>query len=144
MPRHARWGRGREGKACPRRIYRFVEPCLLLLLHHGPAHGYELAERLGALGLGEPPEEGQGLPSPVDSSMVYRALRAMEEQGLVVSAWDTTASSGPPRRVYRLTPLGDQFLASWVADLRETVRLLEAFLGEYEEHMKQDQEAPSP
>ncbi|MGC8838951.1 MAG: PadR family transcriptional regulator [Anaerolineae bacterium] len=140
MPRHGRWGRGREGEACPRRIYRFVEPCLLLLLHHGPAHGYELAERLGALGLG-PSEATQGPCAPVDSSMVYRALRAMEEQGLVTSAWDTTASSGPPRRVYRLTPLGDQVLASWVADLRETVRLLQAFLQEYEEHMQQEQEA---
>jgi PadR family transcriptional regulator PadR len=140
MPRHGRWGRGREGEACPRRIYRFVEPCLLLLLHHGPAHGYDLAERLGALGLGAP-EAGQGPCAPVDSSVVYRALRAMEEQGLVTSAWDTTASSGPPRRVYRLTPLGDQVLASWVADLRETVRLLEGFLREYEEHMQKEQEA---
>lgn len=144
MPRHARWGRGREGEACPRRIYRFVEPCLLLLLHHGPAHGYDLVERLGTLGLAEPSEGDQGRQTPVDSSMVYRALRSMEEQGLVTSFWDTTASSGPPRRVYRLTPLGDQVLASWVADLRETVRLLEGFLREYEEHMRQEQEAYSP
>ncbi|MGQ9595143.1 MAG: PadR family transcriptional regulator [Anaerolineae bacterium] len=140
MPRHARWGKGREGGACPRRIYRFVEPCLLLLLHQGPAHGYELVERLGALGGGQP-EANQGPCAPVDSSVVYRALRAMEEQGLVTSVWDTTASSGPPRRVYHLTPLGDQILASWVADLRETVRLLEAFLWEYENHMQKEQEA---
>lgn len=139
MPRHARWGRGREGRACPRRIYRFVEPCLLLLLHHGPAHGYELADRLGALGLEGSDEAGSC--APVDSSVVYRTLRAMERQGLVTSEWDTTATSGPPRRVYRLTPLGDQVLASWVADLRETVRLLQAFLREYEEHMQQEQEA---
>lgn len=138
MPRHARWGR-REGRACPRRIYRFVEPCLLLLLHHGPAHGYELADRLGALGLEGSDEAGPC--APVDSSAVYRTLRAMERQGLVTSEWDITASSGPPRRVYRLTPLGDQVLASWVADLRETVRLLQSFLREYEEHMQQEQEA---
>ena len=40
------WDRMDEGTSCPRRIRRFLEPCLLLLLHRGDAHGYELAEAI--------------------------------------------------------------------------------------------------
>ncbi|MGQ9586736.1 MAG: helix-turn-helix transcriptional regulator [Anaerolineae bacterium] len=136
MPRRARWGGRRDGRACPRRIYRFVEPALLLLLHHGQAHGYELMDRLQDLGF-EGPSEGLAAGVPVDSSVVYRTLRDMEQRGLVVSSWDTTATAGPPRRVYTLTALGDQVLASWAADLRETVRLIQGFLNRYEDHMEE-------
>ena len=34
----------------PRRIRRFVEPAVLLLLHSGPMHGYGLLDGLAALG----------------------------------------------------------------------------------------------
>ena len=127
MPR----GRGRRrmgGKGrgpCPTRIYRFMEPCLLLLLHRGSSHGYSLQEALKEFGFAE---------APVDPSVVYRALREMEAQGLVTSAWDTEGS-GPPRRVYQLTPQGNQYLGQWVADLRETDRVLHGFFAAYDEHM---------
>lgn len=127
MPRGTRhgWRRGRAGP-CPTPIYRFVEPCLLLLLHRGFSHGYSLLEELKEFGFAE---------APVDPSVVYRALRDMEAQGLVTSAWDTTGP-GPPRRVYQLTAQGDQRLARWVADLRETDRVLHSFFAAYDEHMK--------
>ena len=129
MPR----GRGRRrmgGKGrgpCPTRIYRFMEPCLLLLLHRGSSHGYSLQDELKEFGFAE---------APVDPSVVYRALREMEAQGLVTSAWDTEGS-GPPRRVYQLTPQGNQYLGQWVADLRETDRVLHGFFAAYDEHMQE-------
>jgi len=131
MPRRWRrgWKRGR-GVPHPRRITRFVQPCLLLLLHHGPSHGYNLIENLKEFGFAE---------DPVDSSAVYRYLREMEEEGLVVSQWDTEASAGPARRVYRLTEEGDRALAWWVAGLRETDRMLHRFLQAYDQHMKEGQ-----
>ena len=82
---------------------RFLEPTLCLLLHHSPSHGYTLLERLEEFGLGT-----------MDSGVVYRALRDMEEMGWVTSAWDTEQAQGPPRRVYRLTAQGDQVLGGWV------------------------------
>jgi len=130
MPRGRHgWQDGRGGRGCPWRIYRFVQPCLLLLLHQQPSHGYDLIERLGQFGLGE---------SIVDSSMVYRYLREMEAEGLVISDWDTEGT-GPPRRVYRLTPQGDEYLARWVAGLQETKRILESFLGTYDAHMEEQE-----
>ena len=130
-------GRGRRGwrglgKSCPRRVFRFVEPCLLLLLHEGEAHGYELMDRLQQF-------TSEGFQ--VDSSVVYRTLRTMEKENLVTSEWDTSASAGPPRRIYQLTNDGDAVLAAWVDDLKETVGLLQSFLGAYYHHMKEEEGA---
>jgi len=113
-----------------RRIARFVQPCLLLLLHQGPAHGYSLIDHLKSFGFTE---------DPVDPSVVYRYLRAMEEEGLVASEWDTDASAGPARRVYRVTEDGDRALAWWVESLRQTDRVLHGFLQAYDQHMGEDQ-----
>ena len=129
--RRRRWMGGKGGGPCPTRIYRFVEPCLLLLLHRGSSHGYSLQEELKGFGFEE---------APLDPSMVYRALREMEEQGLVASAWDTEGS-GPPRRVYQLTAQGDKHLAQCVADLRETDRVLHSFFAAYDEHMEEGEGA---
>ena len=54
----------------------------------------------------------QRLPDwPLDPSIVYRALREMEEQDLVASNWDDRETQGPPRRVYHLTASGNEALA---------------------------------
>jgi PadR family transcriptional regulator PadR len=105
-----------------------LEPVLLLLLHQGLAHGYALLERLGEYGLGQ-----------VDPSVVYRALRVMEEQDLVDSTWDAQETQGPPRRVYRLTAQGDEALSLWVADLEETRQRIDHVLESYRLHMQKDQ-----
>ena len=122
---------GKGGGPCPTRISRFMEPCLLLLLHRSSSHGYSLQDELKEFGFAE---------APVDPSVVYRILREMENQGLVTSAWDTEGS-GPPRRVYQLTPQGNQYLVQWVADLRETDRVLHGFFDAYDEHMEEGEGA---
>ena len=121
-----RWRGGKGGEACPRRIHRFLEPCLLLLLHCNEAHGYELLEGLNQFGFQQ---------NPVDSSTVYRFLRALEERGFVSSRWDTEGA-GPARRQYEITEEGDRYLAWWVEDLRETDRVLHYFLETYDGHME--------
>ena len=62
-------------------------------------------------------------------------MRPGEMGSMVVSSWDTASSAGPARRVYRLTEAGDRYLAAWMADLRETTRMLLAFGKEYDQHM---------
>jgi poly-beta-hydroxybutyrate-responsive repressor len=117
-------GRGR-GKARPRRIRRFLEPCLLLLLHCNEGHGYELIGRLKPFGFEQ---------TSADMGAVYRRLRSLEKQGLVTSRWDTD-SGGPARRLYLITEEGDRYLSNWVADIRETDRVLHEFLRMYDSHM---------
>ena len=120
-------GRGRgRGRGRYRRVARMLEPSLLLLLHHGPAHGYTLLERLGQFGL-------EGL----NPSVVYRVLRDMEARGWVTSTWDEERTQGPPRRVYRLTALGDEVLGLSVQDLRDTRAIIDHLLGVYSQHMEE-------
>ncbi len=108
-PRGRHGWRGGRG---PQRgqISRLVEPCLLTLLQEGPRHGYDLIAELGRFGLE---------PELVDSGLVYRALRQMEEAGWVESTWET-ARGGPARRVYCITPAGQEALAMWRQELART------------------------
>jgi DNA-binding PadR family transcriptional regulator len=105
-----------------------LEPALLLLLHYGPAHGYTLLEQLEQFGLGD-----------LNPSRVYRALRDMEEKEWVTSTWDEEQSQGPPRRVYRITALGDEVLALWTQDLAESQRRIGYLLNVYERHMEESE-----
>ncbi len=114
----------------PRRIRRFVEPAVLLLLHDRPTHGYGLLEGLARLGLDA---------YPTDRSVVYRVLRDLEQAGMIASEWDTEETGGPPRRVYRLTDEGDAHLRAWVEELRATDRILHLFLNAYDHHMENGQ-----
>ena len=109
------------------RVERFGEPALLRLLSDGPTHGYELLERL-------PPLIGE---ERVDVGNVYRALRALEEEGLVVSEWEA-ALPGPAKRTYTLTDEGRAVLQQWLGSLRELRDGLAAFrrrLGREVTHM---------
>lgn len=82
---------------CSRTLLR---PCLLLLLHEDPDHGYNLVPRLKELGV------------PFDDvGPVYHVLKRLEAEGLVVSSWE--ASAGPARRVYAVTPAGQLALGIW-------------------------------
>jgi PadR family transcriptional regulator, regulatory protein PadR len=121
-------GHGWRRRGASRRAVRFVEPTLLLLLHYGPAHGYTLIEQLSEYGLGD-----------IDPSAVYRALREMEGQGWVISSWDEELTQGPPRRVYRLTTLGNEALGWWTQDLGDTRQMIDHLLGAYSRHMEEGQ-----
>ena len=93
----------------------FVLPCLLLLLCEGPAHGYDLVERLVPFGFTS------------DPPVVYRNLRRMEAEELVESSWDTSGK-GPARRVYRLTARGKSHLDAWEMAVRYQRDVLDTFL----------------
>ena len=116
MPGRGRPCQGQE-RRCRRPVRGFAAPCLLLALEEQQSHGYDLVAALEPFGLGQ--------TSP---SLVYRALRQMEQDGLVSSVWDTETGVGPARRVYRITDEGRQHLDSWVQDLEETHRVLHTFL----------------
>ncbi|HFD40071.1 MAG TPA: PadR family transcriptional regulator [Anaerolineae bacterium] len=128
MPGRRGWrgGRGAGRPFAGGAVRRFLEPVLLLLLHQGAGHGYELVNALEPFGLGD-----------MASGPVYRTLRQLEAAGLVRSEWDTQSAGGPARRVYRLTQAGHQYLADWVTYLRETHDMIGHFLEAYDRHMQE-------
>jgi DNA-binding PadR family transcriptional regulator len=100
----------------------FLQPCLLLMLHRADDHGYNLLNGLSEFGLN---------PEAYDPSMIYRALRDMEERGWI-SSYEGEESLGPQRRVYRLTEDGQQSLVIWVDDLRRAKAEIESLIQAYE------------
>ncbi len=85
-------------------IYRFVEPVLLLMLKDkGHSYGYDFAANLNQYAL----TDGQ-----IEGAALYRTLRRLEQNGYVVSSWDTR-NGGPARRVYALTKAGERHLVEW-------------------------------
>jgi len=123
-PRSARWRGGPHtaGWRIRARIERFVEPAVMLLLREGPAHGYELLERLGELLPGE----------RIDMGNLYRVLRALEEDGLVRSQWNADVP-GPAKRTYELAPAGARVLEEWAAALSRSRDRIDVFLQRYDE-----------
>ncbi|HUV15299.1 MAG TPA: PadR family transcriptional regulator [Pelolinea sp.] len=118
-------GFGKHGGGRQRRGRNLLRPSLLLLMHEGPAHGYDLMERLKDFGI-----------SGIDPSMIYRALRDMENDGLVTSVWDEKETQGPPRRVYSLSGIGDETLKTYLEDLRRTRDRINNLIDQYDNHMR--------
>ena len=97
----------------------YLRSCVLLLLSEGPAHGYELLSRLSERGFGH-----------ADAGGLYRALRVMEEDGLLASSWDH-GESGPARRVYFVTDEGRAWLDESAHAVRDMRTRLTRFLRHY-------------
>lgn len=77
-------------------------------------YGYEIAKRLSA----------DTLPAaPFKQGALYPVLRNMSSAGLL-SSRVVPSYSGPPRRYYRITPMGREVLAAW----RETWHGTRAFV----------------
>jgi len=81
-----------------------------MVLAQEPLHGYAVVQRLASLRLLRGAE-----PDPTG---VYRVLKSMAASGFVTCSW-TRSSSGPAKRLYRLTVSGKRCLERWIATLRE-------------------------
>jgi len=116
-------GRGRGRRRGWGQLALFLRPSILLLLKHDPSHGYTLIEDLHREGL---------IDDDLDPAVVYRYMRGMEEQGLLDSDWDT-AGGGVPRRVYRLTAAGEEFVLGCMQNLRRSRRRIARIFELYQE-----------
>ena len=96
---------------CPcegRTLDRHLRPTILAILAEAPLHGYAIVEQLAR----SPLMNG----CKPDRPGVYRALDAMDKQGVVAHAW-SPSQSGPAKRLYKLTPAGRTCLRKWTATL---------------------------
>jgi len=95
-----------------------VPLAMLAALAQRPAHGYGLAQELHRI-----------LGASVPQGTLYPLIASFEADGLITFQWDTD-TSGPARKVYKLTPQGQETLntmaQSWrslVANFEELVAL---------------------
>lgn len=83
-----------------------------------PLYGYQIAKRLEQTG--DPLLGGK-------QSALYPVLRNLSAAGLADSHVEPSVS-GPPRRYYRITPLGQQVLAEWRTSWETTRQSVDAVL----------------
>ncbi len=93
-----------------RTLSRLSQPTILTILaaSEEALHGYVIVQRAA-----HSPMFGGTKPDPTG---IYRTLKAMEEQGLLSSAWDTP-ESGPAKRAFTLTDAGRKTLRRWIDSL---------------------------
>ncbi|MGC1215573.1 MAG: helix-turn-helix transcriptional regulator [Micromonospora sp.] len=99
-----------------RELRGLLHPFLLLLIFERPGHGYDLIDRLRAMGMPD-----------VEPAQIYRVLRGLERDRSLVSVWETTGA-GPARRCYELTAKGRNDLRSWTVRLAQLDQVIGACL----------------
>ena len=110
-----------------RRVPRQLQPLILLVLKGNDSYGYELIEKISEFHFHD---------SPPDVGAVYKNLRAMEKEGWVKSKWDTKGN-GPAKRIYRITPQGEEILRGWAITLRKRREALDQFLKLFKVHYEE-------
>jgi PadR family transcriptional regulator PadR len=83
-------------------------------------YGYEIARRLSS---------GGANPGPFKQGALYPVLRNMSAAGLL-SSRVVPSYSGPPRRYYRITPLGREALESWLSTWARTRAFVDSVICE--------------
>ena len=88
-------------------LSRLSQPTILTLLAQAgePMHGYSIVQKAAAS-----PMFGGKKP---DATGIYRALKRMEESGLVTSAWEMP-EEGSAKRMFTLTDKGYECLRRWI------------------------------
>jgi len=105
----------------PGKRERYLQPSILLGLKQKRSYGYQLIQTIQEFGF----IEGQAPPG-----MIYRHLRQLEEDRLVVSEW-ITEGSGPARRMYALTEEGNEVLTAWIDYMAHQAEKITRFIDRY-------------
>ena len=97
----------------------WMTPVILLLLRQWSSYGYDLMERMAAFGF-----------AAMNPGSLYRALRQLEKDGMVSSAWDTSGQ-GPARRMYSITEAGEAYLKLWASGIEHYRTMMNSFFRLY-------------
>mgnify|MGYP002623364026 FL=1 len=96
-----------------------LEYCILSILYSGDAYPTEIIERMKQARL------------VVVEGTLYPLLTRLKNMGLLSYRWEES-SSGPPRKYYRLTDIGEQFLTELEKTWEELVASVNQATGKNE------------
>jgi PadR family transcriptional regulator PadR len=94
-----------------------LDVCLLAVIADAPSYGYAMTRRLHERGL-----------SFVAEGSIYPVLGRLERDALV-ETYREAGQGGPPRKYYRLSPLGRDALTRWTRDWQVARDAVDAVLG---------------
>lgn len=101
-------------------------PAILIHLKDVNTHGYELMKLITKFGV-----------ESIDKGNFYRTLRKLENENIINSTWDTT-STGPAKRIYSLTEVGETYLDIWGDTLNKQQQILKQFFKLYNPFLSED------
>lgn len=84
-----------------------IELALLGILKNGPQHGYQIHQTVSD-------QNGLGLIWHLKQSQLYALLSKLENDGHLTSEIQSQ-DPHPPRRVFRITPIGETALSEWLS-----------------------------
>lgn len=99
---------------------RHAPAFILLVLKLKPTHGLGILNKMNEL------VENNRL----DTAVIYRNLKAMEEKGLISSQWQES-EAGPQKKVYHITKAGEETLAEFKLDIEMSLSNLMTFIKVY-------------
>lgn len=105
-------------------LEKFIQPCVLMLLCAGPAHGFKLFAEIRA----------RGLAGRVDATGFYRTLKKLEQDGKLTADW-VVEPGQKPRRVFTLTADGLACLRQWRLTLDAYKAHIDHIAGSIEEQL---------
>ncbi len=122
-------------KQCPCKgsnLDKMIQPAILAVLVKEELHGYKIIQRIAQTAMfnGNKP----------DPTGVYRHLKTMESNGLIISSWDTN-NSGPAKRIFKITEDGYQCLCTWISTLEDYKNTINTFLNEVKSVISNDKSA---
>lgn len=93
----------------------YLELCVLLFIQkHRRIYGFDLIERLGAIGL------------PLKEGTLYPVLNRMTADKILQAVWETENAKGHPRKFYSLTREGARILEDMKAEFESMVAIFKA------------------
>ncbi|MCL6633322.1 MAG: PadR family transcriptional regulator [Alicyclobacillus herbarius] len=95
-----------------------LEGCILKVIQNEETYGYEISERLKAV----------GFPA-VSEGTIYPLLLRLERNGLLTPTY-RESPSGPRRKYYRLTELGMQALREFYHQWRQLVACMDRLFAD--------------
>lgn len=94
---------------------------ILLFLSEKPYYGFEILKEF----------ENKMPENRMDSALIYRTLKTLEDNGSVTFEWDTS-ESGAAKKIYSITDIGLKNLAQFKDDIVKSKSNLEFFLKKYD------------
>jgi DNA-binding PadR family transcriptional regulator len=95
------------------------------ILYEKPSHGYLLIREL---------EEKSCGCHKLETGSMYTLLRRMEHRGLVESEWKRSESTGPERRIYRVTDIGREALRNGLESIAKRKAMMDDLAEFYRKH----------
>lgn len=91
-----------------------LELCVLVLIHERDRYGYELAQSVSA-------------HIEIAEGALYPLLRRIVNEGYCTT-YLQESSEGPPRKYYRLTPAGEQYMRRLAIEWKQFVQSVSSLI----------------